>query len=180
MTYGASMKVVGFSGSLRTGSFNTALLHAARELAPPGLEIVPERVELPLYNADLGVPESIGRLKETVADAAGVLFVTPEYNYSVPGVLKNAIDWLSRPGFQSVLRDKPVGMMSAATSLIGGARAQTHLASILAGMATPLFPWPQVCVGRAADKFQDGRLTDEATRKFVSDYLVAFHRWLAG
>jgi len=107
-----------------------------------------------------------------------VLFVTPEYNYSIPGALKNAIDWLSRPGFQSVLRDKPAGTMSASTGAVGGARGQTQLAVILAGMATPLFPWPQVCVARAAERFHDGRLTDEATRKFVSDYLVAFQRWI--
>jgi chromate reductase len=172
------MDVVAFSGSLRTGSFNTALLRAAQELAPPGLAIVQESIELPLYNADLGVVEAVERLKEKVRAAAGVLFVTPEYNYTIPGVLKNAIDWLSRPGFQSVMRDKPAGMMSATTGAIGGARAQTELAVILAGMAMPLFPWPQVCVARAAERFRDGRLTDEATRKFVSDYLVAFQRWI--
>jgi chromate reductase len=172
------MDIVAFSGSLRAASFNTALLRAAQELAPPGLSIVQESIELPLYNGDLGVVDAVEQLKAKVRAAAGVLFVTPEYNYTIPGVLKNAIDWLSRPSFQSVMRDKPAGMMSATTGAIGGARAQTELAVILAGMAMPLFPWPQVCVGRAAERFQNGRLEDEATRKFVSDYLAAFQRWI--
>ena len=178
-----SIKVLGISGSLRKGSFNTALLRAAIALRPSSMEIeVAEIGDLPLYDEDLrtaaGFPAPVVRLREQIAAADAVLVSSPEYNYSVPGVLKNAIDWASRPGYRSVFRDKPTTMVSAATSVVGGARVQGQLKQVLLGMAAEVFPWPEVLVGGAHQKIVDGRLVDEATRTHLRELLVAFAAWV--
>jgi chromate reductase len=177
--------IVSISGSLRMGSLNTRLLEAAAALAPEGARI--ERFclrDIPLYHADVeaqGIPDSVQALKDAIAGAHGVLIATPEYNYSVPGVLKNAIDWASRPGYKSVFVGKPVAIVSASGSAIGGARAQGHLKQILLAMLAEVYPAPELAVGGASKAFdeQSGKLTDDAVKarleRFVADYVA----WMA-
>lgn len=174
------LRVLGVAGSLRAGSFNRALLRAARELAPDGLRIDPFDLDgVPLYNGDLdrdGVrPEAVERFKAAIAEADGVLIATPEYNYGIPGLLKNAIDWASRPALRSPLAGKPVAGVGAAPGVIGTARGQEHLKLVLLATQSLVMPHPGVVVNRAAEKFDDtGRLTDEETRAFLRDFLGAF------
>jgi len=177
----AHIHVLGISGSLRKGSYNTALLRAASELLPEGMSL--EAVDLspiPLYNEDvrtLGFPEPVQKLRERIASADALLFVTPEYNYSVSGVLKNAIDWASRPP-NPPLDGKPVAIMGATTGYFGTARAQLHLRQICVYCNMLPLNKPEVLVMRAQDKFDtDGRLVDETTRGFVRDILVALADW---
>ncbi len=180
------MRVMGIAGSIRQGSFNRTLLDAAVELAPEGMRIVPwDRLrEVPLYDAGLDTdalrPEPVQDLKRTIAEADALLLVTPEYNYSVPGVLKNAIDWASRPGYKSVFVGKPVGIIGASGSAMGTARAQIHLREIMYATLARVMPHPGVLVNVAAQKFQDGRLTDEPTRAFVAAFLRDFQTYVNG
>lgn len=178
-----TLDVVGISGSLRSGSFNTALLETAGELAPDGLRVTTFPIDdIPFYNQDLDNdddrPEPVRRLKSAIAEADAVLLVTPEYNYGVPGVLKNAIDWASRPGFASPMMHKPVGIMGASPGASGTMRAQEHLKLALLGMGSQVFPHPGVAVTGAKDKIEDGRVTDDETREFARDYLEGFARWV--
>ncbi len=178
----SSLNILALSGSLRTGSFNTALLRAAAELAPEGVAItLHDYRDVPLYDGDIETsPEAVEALKAAIDAADAVLIATPEYNHSIPGVLKNAIDWASRPAFDSVFFGKPTGMVSASPGLVGGARAQQHLKSVLLAMGTPVYASPEVLVGRAGDKFDDGRLVDESTRKFLAGFLEKFSAWARG
>ena len=177
------MKVLGIAGSLRRGSYNRALLEAARQLAPASLTI--DRFDLdavPLYNADLdadGVrPAEVERLKTAVTGADAVLIVSPEYNHSVPGVLQNAIDWASRPGLTSPLAGKPAGIMGASTGAIGTARGQQQLKLVLMSTLSLVMPHAGVTVGQAAEKFDaSGMLTHEPTRQFVAAYLKELEAW---
>lgn len=175
-----AMKIVGIAGSIRAGSYNRALLRAAAELAPEGLAIEPwDRVrEVPLYDGDLDRdgerPEPVEALKRRITEADGVLIASPEYCFSVPGVLKNAIDWVSRPGYKSVLVGKPVGIIGASGSTVGTARGQMHLREVIFSCLALSFPHAGVLVAQAAGKFTDGRLTDETTRTFLADYLRDF------
>jgi chromate reductase len=176
------MKVLGISGSLRRASFNTALLRAARELAPPGMNIEEHSIaEIPLYNDDVrvaGYPAPAEALRSAIESADALLIVTPEYNYSIPGVLKNAIDWASRPP-SPPLAGKPLGMMSASTGLFGGVRAQYHLRQIAVFVDLLPLNKPEIFVTKAAEKFDaDSRLVDEATRKAVSAFLASFATWV--
>ena len=175
------MKVIGISGSLRQGSFNTAALRAAQGLAPEGMTI--ERAEigdLLLYNDDIraaGFPPPAERLRAQIAEADAVLLVTPEYNYSVSGVLKNAIDWASRPPSQP-FEGKPVAIMGASPGLFGTARAQYHLRQMLIFLNAFPVNRPEVMIGQAQTKFDaDGNLTDEPTREFIRKLLVALRDW---
>lgn len=175
--------LLGFAGSLRAGSFNRALLRAARELAPEGMEIRTfDLAPIPLYNADLDTderrPESVVAFKAAVGEADALLIATPEYNYGVPGVLKNAIDWASRPAYRSVLVGKPCGIMGASGSAVGTARAQSKLRDDLYATLAPVLPHPGVLVSAAGKKFDaEGRLTDEDTRGFLRDFLGDFAEW---
>ena len=135
---------------------------------------------MPLYNADRDGGSGVERLRQAVGAADAVLIATPEYNYSIPGVLKNAIDWASRPAYASPFRDKPTGVLSAAASFVGGARAQQHLKTVLLGMGTPVFPWPELLVGAAHTKVEDGEIRDEATLRLLGQYMAGFEGWLAG
>ena len=180
----ASLRVIGIAGSLRTASFNRALLSAARELAPPELIIeVGELKDLPLFNEDLesnGVPAAVGALRSAVRRADGLLLVTPEYNHGVPGVLKNAVDWLSQPLRQSALEGKPTALMGASTGLAGTARSQSQLRQAFVLTNSPVMQQPEVLVARAHEKFDAmGRLTDQPTRQFVSAFLTRLAQWLA-
>ncbi|MFZ6028642.1 MAG: NADPH-dependent FMN reductase [Chloroflexota bacterium] len=171
------------AGSLREGSYNRALLRAAQELCPDTLEInIYEGLgEIPLYNEDLraqGEPPPVKRLKEAIRQADALIIATPEYNFSVPGVLKNAIDWASRPPDDSPLDQKPLAIMGASIGNFGTIRAQTHLR--LMCVYTNMLPvnQPEVLVARAQEKFDAaGRLTDETSRDFVRQLLEALVSW---
>jgi chromate reductase len=169
------MNVLGISGSLRQGSYNTALLRAAMELAPDGVTIEPfDLSPIPLYNDDVrlqGFPPDVERFRTRIGQADALLFVTPEYNRSVPGVLKNAIDWASRAPDQP-FDGKPVAIMGASLSMLGSAFANHHLRQILVYLNAQMLNGPEVLVGGAAAKFDaQGCLTDEATRNFVAGHL---------
>lgn len=173
-------------GSLRKDSLNRALMNACAELLPEGwtLKESPSVGGLPLYNSDedpgdlLGGPEPVAAFKKAVHDADAVLFVSPEYNYSVPGVLKNAIDWASRPGFKSVFAGKPTYVIGASMGGTGTVRMQVHLRQILYGLLANVFPNNEVLVSAAHTKFADGQLTDEATREFLTKTLQKFTAWV--
>jgi chromate reductase len=175
------MKIVGMSGSLRKGSYNSAALRAAQGLAPEGTTIeIAEIGDLPLYNDDVraaGYPPAVERLRRQLADADAVLFVTPEYNYSVSGVLKNAIDWASRPPNQP-FDGKPIAIMGASGGLFGTARAQYHLRQMMVFLNAFPVNKPEVMIGQAQNKFdQAGNLTDEATKEFIRTLLVSLVAW---
>ena len=179
---GDQLRILGFAGSLRTGSYNGALLRSARELAPAGLAIeIYESIELPLFNEDVeaqGDPEPVSAFKAAIGGADALLIATPEYNYGVPGVLKNAIDWASRPPGRGPLDGKLAAIIGASVGTVGSARAQQQLRQTFAFTNTLAMLQPEVLVGRAHQKFdRDGRLSDEATRTFLRHYLQTFHGW---
>ena len=181
MTQIIPVHIAGISGSLREKSFNTATLRAAIELAPEGVTIEPVEIgDLPLYNDDVrvaGYPGPVDAFRARLAEADALLFVTPEYNYSIPGVLKNAIDWASRPPSQP-FDGKPVGIMGASPGVIGTARAQYHLRQMLVFLNAYPINKPEVMIGQAASRFDEaGRLTDEPTRDFVRQHLEALASW---
>ena len=175
--------VCGLAGSLRTGSYNRALLRAAQGLAPDGMEIrIFDRLgEIPPYDADVeaeGDPEPVQALKQAIGEADALLVATPEYNHGVPGVLKNAIDWASRPARSSVLGGKPAAILGASPGVTGTARAQSQLRQTFVFTNTPVLPQPEILVYRAGEKFDDeGRLTHEKTREFVGKLLAALADW---
>ncbi len=178
-----TLRVVGIAGSLRASSLNRALLRAAQELTPPCMRIEIESLDdLPMFNADLersGTPPPVARLRAAVQVADGLLLVTPEYNHGVPGVLKNAVDWLSQPSRASVLARKPTAIMGASTGPAGTARGQTQLRQAFVLTDTPVMLQPEVMVGRAHEKVDaDGRLMDEPTRLMVASFLVQFAAWV--
>jgi chromate reductase len=180
------MQLLGLVGSLRRASHNRALLRAIAAELPEGvtLEEYPRLGELPLFNSDLpDVPEPVEDLKAAIAAADGLVFVTPEYNYSIPGVLKNAIDWASRPPSTSPLRGKPVGIASTSIGMSGGMRAQYHLRQILLYTNTLAMAQPEVIIPHSRDRFSaEGEITDESTRKLLALFgaeLVAWVRKLA-
>ncbi len=167
--------LVGLSGSLRAGSFNTAVLRTIGERLPDGAALkLFDLAPVPMYNADLdgdATPQSVVELKQAIAEADGLILASPEYNYSVPAVLKNAVDWASRPAFKSVLKGKPVGLVSASVSATGGARAQQHWKSILSGVLADAIVMPEVLIGTAQHKVEDGRVTDETTLGFLDRFI---------
>ena len=177
------MRIIAIAGSLRRASFNRALIAACAELAPAGMTIEVRTIDgVPPFNEDdeaQGAPEPVARLREAIGAADGLLVATPEYNASVPGVLKNALDWLSRPPGKSALRSKPVAVLGASPGVLGTARAQAHLRASFEFNGCPVMPSPQVFVGMARDKFDaDLRLTDEKTRAFLVKYLEALAVWV--
>ena len=176
------MKIVGLSGSLRKGSYNSAALRAAQALAPEGTVIeIAEIGDLPLYNDDVraaGYPAPVERLRRQIAEADAILFVTPEYNYSIPGVLKNAIDWASRPYGDSAWEGKPVALMGASVGILGTARAQYHLRQVFVFLNMHAVNRPEVMIGNAAERFDEqGNLTDETTKKLIGQLLQNLMAW---
>lgn len=176
------VQVLGFAGSLRSGSYNRALLRAAQELAPETMQLqVFDLAPIPLYNMDVeaqGDPAPIAEFKAAIRAADALLIATPEYNYSIPGVLKNALDWASRPPQTSPLSGKPVAIMGASTSAMGTVRTQMHLRHVC--VITNMLPLnrPEIMVAHAQDKFDaQGRLADEPTREFVRKLLEALVDW---
>jgi chromate reductase, NAD(P)H dehydrogenase (quinone) len=180
---GSGLRVLGIAGSLRKASYNRALLRAALELAPEGLqlEIYEGLGDIPVYNGDVeaqGFPEPVVRLKEAIRAADALLIATPEYNGGVPGMLKNAIDWASRPPKETPLRGKPVALMGASPGMLGTARAQTALRQSFIFLQMPAMPAPEVLVARAHEKIDsEGRLSDETTRQHLRQFLEAVRDW---
>ena len=169
------INLVGISGSLRKGSFNTSLLHAAKELLPEGvsLEII-SIADIPLYNSDLDIPaaserpESVTVFREALAKADGIVIASPEYNYSIPGLLKNAIDWASR-GKDSPILGKAVALMGATPGLWGTVRMQQAFLPVFQYLDMKPAQKPEILVAQANQKFdENGKLTDETTRKLLS------------
>ena len=179
---GATLKVLGIAGSLRRASYNRGLIRAAVELAPAGTTVVPyDLAGIPMFNADVeaeGDPRAVVDFKRAIGAADALLIATPEYNHCVPGVLKNAIDWASRPAGKSVLTDKPVAVLGASTGRGGTARAQAHLRDGLAYTNGLVLPLPEVLVAVAGEKFdEDGSLADPETEEEVRDLLVSLAAW---
>ena len=175
------INILGFAGSLRKGSYNKALLSACMELVPKDtvLEIF-DLEGIPPFNQDLesSMPEKVKEFKRKIKAADSILIVTPEHNYSVPGVLKNAIDWASRPYGDNSFEGKPAAIMSASPGMLGGARAQYHLRQVLVYLN--MFPLnkPEIFVTFANQKFDEkGNLTDEKTREMVKRMLGALVDW---
>ena len=177
----ADLKVLGICGSLRKASLNMTALRACNELLPPGMALqITSIADLPMYNQDVfdaGMPEPVKRLRSEIAAADGLLLASPEYNFSVSAPLKNAIDWGSRAPNQ-VFQDKPVAIFSCAPGPLGGARVQYDLRKILSQIWAYPLPRPEVFIGNAPSKFTDGKLTDETTRRFLTELLAGFKEWI--
>ena len=168
--------VLGICGSMRKASLNRALLVSVGAALPEGTEFAfHDGLDLlPIFNSDLQDPPSVVELKAAIAAADGVVFVVPEYNYSIPGGLKNALDWVSRPPASSPMRGKPIGLVGAATGMSGTIRAQTHLRQMLVYSDSPCLNQPEVLIPRAHERFAaDGTLTDESTRQLLVRFGVA-------
>ncbi len=167
--------ILGFAGSLRRGSYNRALLRNAAELIPPGANLEIFGLEgIPLFNQDLeaDMPEKVREFKSRIRSADAVLIATPEHNFTIPGVLKNAIDWGSRPRGDNSFRGKPVALMSASTGMLGGARAQYHLRQAFFYLDMRQITKPEVFVAFARQKFDEsGRLLDQQARDIISQLL---------
>src|SRR4051812_43428599 len=171
------MKVLGISGSLRQGSYNTMALRAAQKLAPAGVTLdIADIGNIPLFNDDVraaGEPASVTALKAQVREADAVLLATPEYNFSIPGVLKNTLDWMSRPP-EPPFDGKTVAIMGASPGPVGTARVQYDLRKVLVFMNAFTVNKPEVFISHCATRFNaQGELTDEATAKFITDLLVS-------
>lgn len=171
------IRVVAFAGSLRKQSYNRGLLQAAIEVAPPNCNLEIFDLEgIPLYNQDkeTPLPESVVRLKAAVRAADAVLIATPEYNYSIPGVLKNALDWGSRPYGDNAWDNKPVAIMGASAGMQGTSRAQYHLRQVFVYLNMHPLNKPEVMIGSAQDRFDaKGHLTDPKTRQKIAELLTA-------
>ena len=175
------LKILGFAGSLRVGSYNKSLLRAAGELLPNDaiLEIF-DLVDIPPFNQDIemDMPPKVKEFKSKIGEADAILIATPEYNYSVPGGLKNAIDWASRPYGDNSFDGKPVAIMSASPGMLGGVRAQYHLRQSFVYLNMYPVNGPDVIVNFAQQKFDaNGNLVDQNTRKFLGQLLQNLVNW---
>jgi chromate reductase len=175
-----TFKVLGFCGSLKQKSYNMIALKTAGDLMPASMKLeITTFDDLPIYNFDVqekGFPATATRLREEVLAADALLFASPEYNWSVGAPLKNVIDWLSR--FQpQPFNNKPAALFSCTTGPLGGSRGQYHLRQILVQLGVHWLVKPEVFIGNSASKFTDGKLTDETTRKFLSDQMIALEDW---
>lgn len=176
-----SVKILVICGSLRKESFNRMIVNTLPELAPDGMrfEECPSFATLPMFDDDVlknaGLPTEIEIIANAIRDADGILFVSPEYNFSVPGALKNMLDWISRIP-DHPLQKKPVAIQSAATGPVGGTRMQYHLRQIMIFLDARVLNKPEIFVTHARERFdaKTGRLVDEASRSFVGSQLVAF------
>lgn len=176
------MDIVGICGSLRTQSFNHMALRLAGKCMPNGMALsIVDWSALPPFNADAmeqSIPPAVTALCDRIRQADGVLIATPEYNFSVPGMLKNAIDWISRVKEQP-LAEKPLAILSAATGPLGGARVQYDLRKIMLFLNAQVLVKPEVFIGGAAQKFDaQGQCIDETTRQFVTTQMHALHQWI--
>ena len=176
------LDIVGLCGSLRSGSINRLALKLAGQVMPAGMTLdVVDLREVPMFDGDLlaaGFPAAVAALRERIRRADGVVIATPEYNFSIPGFLKNAIDWVSR-GDDQPFAYKPVAILSASPGPLGGARVQYDLRKVMLFMNAQVLPKPEIFIGGAAGKFgPDGECTDETTRQFVGAQMVAFEKWI--
>ena len=171
------IKILGFTGSLRRKSYNMAALRAAKGLLPEGAELeIADLSKLPFFNEDVeaeGTPGVVDDFKGKIANADALLIATPEYNFSIPPVLKNALDWASR-GSDSPLKGKPLAIMSASPGMLGGARVQYHLRQVCVGLDLKTLNKPEVFISRANKKFnEDGEITDDYTQRAIAKLLAA-------
>jgi chromate reductase len=175
------VRILGIAGSLRRQSYNRAALRAAAQLLPEGATLeVFELDGIPLFNQDVepNPPTEVTELKRRIREADAILFVTPEYNYSIPGVLKNAIDWASRPYGDSAWSGKPAAIMGASVGTLGTARAQYHLRQVMVFLNMFPINQPEVMIGNASERFDgEGNLTDETTGKFIGQLLQNLVDW---
>jgi len=173
--------ILGFAGSLRRSSYNKALLRAAVELTPKDAKLEIFDLEgIPLFNQDLEdrMPEKVKEFKAKIRTADAILIATPEYNFSVSGVLKNAIDWGSRPSGDNSFDGKPVAIMSASPGVLGGVRAQFHLRQVLVALNMYAVNRPEVIVASADEKIDEkGNLMDEKARKKIQQLLESLVDW---
>lgn len=177
------LHLLGICGSLRRGSYNRMLLHTVIGMLPDEVTVEPAEIgDIPLYNADLDTaepPEPVRRFREQIAAADGLLIASPEYNYSVPGGLKNAIDWASRPANNSVLNQKPVGIMGTAGGRFGSVRAQLNWRQVFLFTESYVMLKPELIVPNAAQVFDaSGTLHDESLREFIQTYADAVVDWM--
>lgn len=176
-----NFQILGIVGSLRLASYNKSLMRAAEELLPEGVSLtVADIGSLPLFNQDSekNPPPQVRTLKKQVREADAVLIATPEYNYSIPGVLKNAIDWASRPHGDNCFEGKPVAVMGASTGMLGTGRAQYHLRQCFVFLDMHAINRPEIILPEAAKSFDaDGNLTNEQTKKLISQMLQALVGW---
>jgi len=177
-----TIHVLGIAGSLRRGSYNRLLVRAAQRLAPAGLVVHEfDLADVPLFDADVeqrGDPEGVVAWKRAIRGADALLIATPEYQHSLPGVLKNALDWASRPPSDPPLARKPVAVMGATTGRYGTARAQADLRKVLAYNDALILQRPEVMVAQAKQAFDaDGRLVDEGAERFLRQLLVNLAAW---
>ncbi len=176
-----AISILGFAGSLRKGSYNRALLRAAVELAPKDARLEVFDLEgIPPFNQDLerSMPDKVKEFKSWIRAADAILIATPEHNYSIPGVLKNAIDWASRPYGDNSFEGKPVAVMSASTGRLGGARAQYHLRQVFVFLDMHPVNRPEVFVTFASQAFDEkGLLTDEKAKEVIKALLEALVAW---
>ncbi len=171
------IRILGFAGSLRKNSFNKLLLEAAAKLLPASAQLeLFDISSIPLYNQDtevLGVPEAVKTFKDKIESVDALLIATPEYNHSYPGVLKNAIDWASRPYGHNSFDGKPVAVISAGPGMFGGIAAQDQLKQVLLALNMHLVTQPAIIVASAHQKFDsDGNLTDSDTKRFMEQLLA--------
>lgn len=178
---GDKIRILGISGSLREGSYNTAALKAAAALAPENAEIeIFDISGMPDFNQDneKDPPAKVAEFKQKIREADAILFSSPEYNYSVPGFLKNAIDWASRPYGDSAWEGKPAAIMGASGGAIGTARMQYHLRQIMVFLNMHPINKPEVMINNCTSKFNDqGELTDETTKGFIRDLMQNLVDW---
>jgi len=178
MTGNQTLRVLAMSGSLRKGSYNTAVVRACAALAPDGMTFdILDLAPVPLFSQDVeaaGMPDAVRDARERIAAADGVLIATPEYNSSIPGVLKNALDWFSRPPAHPFV-GKPLAIIGASPGRLGTARAQLHLRQIMGRLNAVILTGPEVLISGADQAIgEDGSFTDDATASFVRQLLADF------
>jgi chromate reductase, NAD(P)H dehydrogenase (quinone) len=168
-----TIRILGISGSLRRGSYSTMALRGLQEAVRQRAQVqIHSLEEIPLYNADLDgdiKPPAVVSLKAAIRECSGMVLVSPEYNYGMPGVLKNALDWASRPAYASVLKGKPVLAMTTSPGIGGGVRAHTQIRQTLAGTLSRLVAAPEVLVAAVNTKVDGHRLTDATSLKFMTE-----------
>ena len=178
--YENEQKILAIPGSLREASLMRHLLRTLPQIAPNNMEItIFDLHEIPLYNQDVedatGFPPGVQAFRDAIADTDGLIIATSEYNGSVPGVLKNSIDWASRQG---LLVKRPVAIISGSPGALGATKGQEHLRSILSHLGMYVLPRPAIAIPKLQDKLKDNKITDELTHKFVSQWLKAFRDWI--
>jgi chromate reductase len=174
----SSLKIIGIAGSLRAASYSHIVLQSMQPLLPEGTEVAQiDIAALPHYNEDVereALPASVASARALVAGSDAVIIVTPEFNHGLPGVLKNTLDWLSRPAFTGCMQGKPVFFVTLSPGALGGVRAQYQLRETLASMLCRLVPLPEIAITQVGMKTENGRLTDPATLSFMGKALQQF------